>query len=112
MKQDLFGEKTALDNTRIILKQIEPGTMSLKMRNKLAHYVLDKQLKKFTNYRRLERRKVIRNMLKSPSPHKMRTNGQKNSLTPVIDTPPSRAGHNGHSLQKNSKQNSMSEGKD
>lgn len=62
--KDLLGEKTALDQTRLIMAGVDPKSLSLKLRNILVQTVLENQLKNFTNYNRFQRRKTVRELLK------------------------------------------------
>lgn len=62
--RDILGEKTAIDQTRAILRQVEPGSLPKKMHKDLVRKILDNQLKRFTNYNRLQRHKTIKDLLK------------------------------------------------
>jgi hypothetical protein len=63
MSRDLLGEKTALDQTRIIANGI-PKELPMRLRNQIVHTILEQQLKNFTNYNRFQRRKTIKELLK------------------------------------------------
>lgn len=71
MNRDLIGEKTALDQTRIIANGV-PKDIPLQMRNNIVHHILENQLKNFTNYNRFQRRKVMKELLKK------QTKGEQN----------------------------------
>lgn len=100
---DLLGEKTALEQTKLIVTQIDEAGLPKKLYKKLVLKVYDDQLKKFTNLNRTERHKRLRNLGIKPSPDKKLQGDRKNGLTPVKETPVSRVGENGNPLEKKSR---------
>lgn len=60
--RDLLGEKTALDQTQKIIRQIDPAKLTKKLYKELVLKIYDNQLKKFTKYNRSERHKILKDL--------------------------------------------------
>ena len=65
--KDPLGEKTALEQTKIIIAQIDPAGMSKKIYKKLVLTIYAKQLKKWTNLNRFERHRRLKNLGMKPN---------------------------------------------
>lgn len=72
--RDIVGEKTALDNTRFIINSIDKDQLSVKAYKKVVHLIFENQLKKFTNYGRLERRRLVRDIFNKAVSSEQKTN--------------------------------------
>lgn len=63
---DLLGEKTALEQTQLIIKEINPGTLSKTQYKLLVQKIYDNQLIKWSTLNRSERRVRVKNLFKGP----------------------------------------------
>lgn len=63
--KDLLGEKTALEQTQLIVAGIPKNSMPSKMYKKLVQTIYGNQLKKFTRYNRLQRHNLVKKLLSS-----------------------------------------------
>jgi len=59
---DLICERSALQQTKIIINKIDAKGMDKKFYRKLVLKIYDNQLKKFTNLNRLERHRRLKNL--------------------------------------------------
>lgn len=65
--RDLLGEKTAIDQTQAILKNVDISELPKQKQKELVRRIYDNQLKKFTAYTRLQRRKLVMQLYKKGS---------------------------------------------
>lgn len=65
MSANLLGEKAALEQTRLIVKQVPAKSMPKKMYKKIVLQIYHNQLKKYTSLNRAERHKRLKELLKA-----------------------------------------------